>query len=82
MAKKVYPSELIGQEIEVIGSRNKSNLHLQGKVVDETKYTLKISHQGKHKILLKNNITFKLRKTNQIIKGETIAKRPEERIKG
>ncbi|HHE67562.1 MAG TPA: ribonuclease P protein subunit, partial [Candidatus Parcubacteria bacterium] len=42
MTKKVYPYELIGQEIEIIDSQNKSNLHLKGKIVDETKYTLKI----------------------------------------
>jgi ribonuclease P protein subunit POP4 len=82
MVKKIYPHELIGQEIEIIDSKNKSNLHLKGKIVDETKYTIKITHQGEIKTLMKDNIVFKLRKTNQIIKGETITKRPEERIKG
>lgn len=82
MAKKVYPYELIGQEIEIIDSTNKSNLALKGKVIDETKYTLKISHQGKEKTLMKNNITFKLKKNAQLIKGKTLTQRPEERIKG
>lgn len=82
MVKKTYPRELIGQEIEIIKSKNKSNLHLKGKIVDETKYTIKIIHQGKIKTMMKNNIVFKLRKTNQVIEGKTIAKRPEERIKG
>ena len=81
MAKKGYPHELIGQEIEIIESKNKSNLHLKGKVVDETKFTLKIDHQGKIKTLMKENIVFKLTETNQIIEGKTITKRPEERIK-
>lgn len=82
MAKKVYPYELIGQEIEVVASRNPSNLHLQGKVVDETKYMLKIEHQGKVKSLLKENITFQLKKNQKVIQGKTLVKRPEERIKG
>ncbi len=82
MTKKVYPYELIGQEIEIIDSQNKSNLHLKGKIVDETKYTLKIIHQKKIKTLMKNNITFKIKKTNEIIEGKNITKRPEERIKG
>lgn len=82
MNKKTYPYELIGQEIEIISSKNKSNLRLKGKVVDETKHTIKITHQGKIKTLMKDNITFKLKKTNQTIEGKTIVKRPEERIKG
>ncbi|MFH1682397.1 MAG: ribonuclease P protein subunit [Candidatus Woesearchaeota archaeon] len=81
MRKKIYPYELIGREIEVITSTNPSNLHLQGKVVDETKYTLKVIQGEKTKTLLKNNITFKIKKNNLIIEGKTITKRPEERIK-
>ena len=80
--KKIYPYEFIGQEIKIIASKNKDNLSIQGKIVDETKYTLKVLHQGKIKTLLKNNITFQLKKTNQNIDGKTITKRPEERIKG
>lgn len=82
MAKKTYPYELIGQEMEVIQSSNKSHLGLQGKIIDETKNTLKILHQGKIKTLLKNNITFKLKKTSQLLEGKSLTKRPEERIKG
>ena len=69
MVKKVYPHELIGLEIKVDNSKNKSDLNLQGKIVDETKYTLKILHQGKIKTLMKNNITFKLKKNNQTLKN-------------
>lgn len=82
MVKKVYPHELIGLEIKVEDSKNKSDLNLQGKIVDETKYTIKIIHQGKIKTLMKNNITFKLKKNNQTFEGKDLTKRPEERIKG
>lgn len=79
---RVYPYELIGQEIEVVRARNKSNLGLQGRVVDETKYTLRILHQGKTKTLLKNNIAFKLKKNALVLEGKNLALRPEERLKG
>tara|TARA_Y100000310_G_scaffold341859_1_gene442539 strand:- start:1535 stop:1774 length:240 start_codon:yes stop_codon:yes gene_type:complete len=78
--KKKYPYELIGQKITIIKSKNKDNLKISGKIVDETKYTIKVSHQGKIKTLMKNNITFQL--NDLVIEGKTITKRSEERIKG
>tara|TARA_Y100000310_G_C20685139_1_gene818489 strand:- start:108 stop:347 length:240 start_codon:yes stop_codon:yes gene_type:complete len=78
--KKTYPHELIGREIKILESKNKDNQKIKGKIVDETKYTIKVSHQGKIKTLLKNNIKFKI--DDLIIEGKTITKRPEERIKG
>ena len=77
--KKTYHHELIGETIKIIKSKNKDNIGLTGNVVDETKYTIKISHQGKIKTLMKNNITFQLK--NLIIDGKNMTKRPEERIK-
>jgi len=82
MKKTIYPYELIGEEIEVIEAKNTYNLSIKGKVVDETKTTLKIEQNGKFKTLLKNNITIKLIKSGKIISGQEIAKRPEERLKG
>ena len=55
---KTFPHELIGQEIEIIDSTNKSELGLQGKVVDETKNILTISHEGNVKKLIKKNSDF------------------------
>ena len=82
MKKTIYPYELIGEEIEVIEAKNTDNLSIKGKVVDETKTTLKIEQNGKFKTLLKNNITIKLIGSGKIISGQEIAKRPEERLKG
>ena len=79
---KTFPHELIGQEIEIIDSTNKSELGLQGKVVDETKNILTISHEGNVKKLIKKNNTFKIKSLNLIIEGMAITKRPEDRIKG
>ena len=80
--KKIFPYELIGEKIEILHSKNKSNLGIKGKVIDETKMTLKIKWGEKVKTLLKNNITFKIVRNEQIIIGQEIMKRPEERIKG
>ena len=82
LIKKIFPDELIGEEIEIIHSQNSSNLGIKGKVVDETKLTLVIQQGEKKKTLLKNNLTFKLVRTGLIIKGSQVAQRPEERIKG
>ena len=80
--KPEFPYELIGEEIEIVESSNKSLVGVKGKVVDETKQTLKIQQEGEIKTLLKPAITFRLKKNNQIISGKEINHRPEERLKG
>ncbi len=74
----IYPHELIGEEVEVVKSNNQSQVGIKGKVIDETKSTLNING----KVLLKNNITIKNLSSGEIIQGQEIAKRPEDRIKG
>lgn len=82
ISKKVFPRELIGEEIQVVDSTNKSDLSITGKVVDETKMTLKVDQQGRIKTILKSNVAIKLLKTGELISGSIIGKRPEDRIKG
>jgi len=82
MVKTIYLHELIGEKIEVVEASNPSNLGITGKIVDETKSTIKVDHKGKVKTLLKETITFKLIGKNQLINGKDIVKRPEERLKG
>ncbi len=77
-----FPHELIGKEITITRADNHSLLGITGKVVDETKFTLKVKHEEKTKILLKKNITFRIGATGLVIEGKNIAKRPEERLKG
>lgn len=79
---KVYPHELIGQDVEIMKSTNPSQMGIKGKIIDETKETLKIEKNGRQIVLLKKTITFKLSKTGEIISGRDIAKRPEDRLKG
>ena len=78
---KGYPYELIGKRIQIVASKNTHDVGITGVVVDETKATLHVEQQGKIKTLLKHNITIKL-STGELIQGETLVKRPEERLKG
>jgi ribonuclease P protein subunit POP4 len=80
--KTIFPHELVGREIEIISSKNKSHEGMKGKIVDETKMTIKIQQKKEIKTLLKSNITFKLLLTDEIIVGMEIIKRPEDRLKG
>ncbi|MBS3116173.1 ribonuclease P protein subunit [Candidatus Woesearchaeota archaeon] len=82
MKIRMFPFELIGQEVEIVASTNPSHIGVKGKVIDETKATLIIEEGVKPKTFLKNNVTFKICKNGKIIVGSTISKRPEDRIKG
>ncbi|MEK6905573.1 MAG: ribonuclease P protein subunit [Nanoarchaeota archaeon] len=81
--KEIFPYELIGEAIEIVSSKNKSNLGIKGKIIDETKETITVAQDnGKDVVLMKQIVTFKLMKSGKIISGEVIAKRPEDRLKG
>lgn len=54
---------LIGLEVHVIGSSNKSQIGLRGKIIDETKNTVVIEKSSSRKRLLKKNIMLKYPKT-------------------
>ncbi len=81
LIKKSYHQELIGETVEIVSSRNKSYLGIKGKIVDETKMTIKIKCSAGIKTLLKNGLTFKIIKTGLAIVGKDILKRPDERLK-
>ncbi len=78
--KGSHACELIGKEVQIVSSANKSFGHIQGKVIDETKWTIVIRQQGKIKTLLKNAVTLKILPTGQLIVGKDIIKRPEDRV--
>lgn len=81
MAHSMFPGELIGEEIEVIHSQNRSMLGMKGRIVDETKTTLVLESAKARKTLLKNSITIKVLRTGRVIVGASIVRRPEERMK-
>ncbi len=80
----VYPYELVGKIVEIVSATNETLVGMKGKLVDETKMTLKLEQDLTQnvKILLKNQITFKLVETGEVIDGKSITKRPEDRLKG
>ncbi|MFH1396526.1 MAG: ribonuclease P protein subunit [archaeon] len=80
--EKTFPDELIGKEIKIINSKNKTYLGLEGKIVDETRNTIQIETKTGIKTVLKSAIDFEIKDSGQKIKGITIKKRPEERLKG
>ncbi len=71
-----WKKELIGSNIEVVSSSNKTLVGLKGKIVEETKNTITLDNGKK---LLKSHIKIKI--GNDIIEGKNIKKRPEDRIK-
>jgi len=81
--KDLIKIELIGLNVEVIDSKNKSNIGLHGKIIDETKATLTIEKNKQKKQVFKNNIILNLKINNKIIKinGNKLIGRPKERIK-
>ncbi|MBT7332359.1 ribonuclease P protein subunit [Candidatus Woesearchaeota archaeon] len=82
MVKTTYPHELIGEEIVVVDATNPSLKGIKGKIIDETKHTLKIDAQGDIKTLMKNAISFTIKGKELHIEGKDLIKRPEERVKG
>lgn len=78
--EKNYSKELIGSEVKIIASKNPSLVGISGKIVDETRSTIKIECGKKIKTLLKNSIMLQL-KNGECLQGQTLIKRPEERLK-
>ena len=83
--QKIFRHELIGLFVKVIDSSHKEFIGIEGKVVDETKNTLKIEQKnGTEKIVPKNVATFHFKLQDGTIveiDGKTIVTRPEDRIK-
>ena len=77
--KDIAKREIIGLETEIIDSKNKSNIGIKGKIIDETKSTIIIKDKKAKKRLLKNNIILKI--NNITIKGKILQGKPKERIK-
>ncbi len=73
-----YRKMIIGKTIEVMHSTNPCDLHIKGRVIDETKNMILV-HQGGLKKLIKKNVILLLE--NQKIDGKELVGRPEDRIK-
>jgi len=67
--KNIARHELIGLEVEIASSNKKIN-GMKGKIIDETKNTITIKP---NKMILKNQATFKTRRSNRPIVSSVYA---------
>ena len=81
--KNILLHELIGLECEVIEAKNKSQIGLHGRIIDETMKTIMVSGPQSNKIIPKKGSKFRLKLNNKKIDivGDFIIARPEDRIK-
>ena len=81
--KNIIKHELIGLDVEITKSKNKSLVGLKGKITDETKNMFVIKSKGVEKKIIKKENTFKIftgEKWVEII-GELMVSKPEKRTK-
>lgn len=81
--KIILHSPLIGFKTKVVNSSIKEMVGLKGKIIDETKNTIKIETKEKEIVLLKkpNRFLIFAGKKRIEIDGEKIMFRPEEKAK-
>jgi len=73
-------SEFIGLQTEIVDSNDKSGIGLTGKITFETQKTFTINTDHGQKTIPKQHTSWKFA-NDQVINGNLIAKRPEDRIK-
>jgi len=82
--KNVFRHELMGLHVKVVNSTHEGFIGIEGKVVDETKNTIRIETDGTEKLVPKGVATFRfyLPDGNVVeLEGKIIIARPEDRIK-
>ncbi|UCH56750.1 MAG: ribonuclease P protein subunit [Candidatus Bathyarchaeota archaeon] len=75
--------ELVGLDVAVVRSTNRSNVSITGKIVDESRNTLKIEHEGRVKTIEKKSSVFRFRLPEMEVEvvGKALVGRPEDRVK-
>jgi ribonuclease P protein subunit POP4 len=81
--KEILADELIGLEVRVVESSDRSKVGAAGKVVDETFNTLVVRTKDGEKVLPKEEcvFSFKYKGKNVAVDGKMLLSRPEDRIK-
>lgn len=69
----------IGKHLIVVKATNDALVGLQGTVVDETKFSFIIEHDGVEKRVLKRNSHFLI--GDNAVSGDDVCRRPEDRMK-
>lgn len=81
---EILRGELIGLQAKVVGSRNPSCIGISGRVIDETRNTLVITHDDEDKTVVKDGSIFHFKfpdGTVVQIDGNAVVGRPEDRVK-
>ena len=80
--RNIVLHELIGLEVEVVRSKDASQVGIKGKVVDETKETIVLQTGSGKRRIFKRISTFKFiaDKNTFTVEGSEICFRPHERI--
>ncbi len=75
--------ELVGLDVEIVSSKNKSLEGIKGEIIDETRNMLTMkTKEGKKKIIKSEVILkMKVKGKNYEVNGKILVGRPEERIK-
>jgi ribonuclease P protein subunit POP4 len=76
--------EFIGTEAKVAKSRHPNYIGMHGKIMDETRNTFTILHEGKRKLIVKDSAVFHFKFSDGTvveIDGKLLVGRPEDRIK-
>jgi len=82
-ALQLHSGEFLGETLEVAKSSNACNLGISGIVVLETKNTFVLKNDRKY-VIPKKGTDFRIKGKNgnyQVLRGDVIALRPENRIK-
>jgi len=80
----IVQGEFIGLEVEVVRSTHQGYVGIKGKVLDETKNTFLILHDGRRKRIPKAHSTFRVHLPDGTIvdiDGVLLIGRPEDRLK-
>jgi ribonuclease P protein subunit POP4 len=80
----IIRGEFIGTQAKVSKSIPTSYVGLSGKIIDETRNTFTILHEGKRKKVIKNSVIFHFKFSDGTIveiDGKLLLGRPEDRLK-
>jgi len=80
----VIREEFIGTQGRITRSQHADYVGLHGQVIDETKNTFVIQHEGRKKIVVKNSTVFNFQFSEGTIveiDGKLLVGRPEDRLK-
>ena len=82
--ENILRHELIGLEVTIAESTNKEVVGLSGKVVDESRQTLKIITKKGEKTVVKDQCVFNFCLPTGVcvrVEGKLLVSRPEDRVK-